>query len=780
MISPFSTDMASLSSAIDELEYYNDTRGVARGLRTAEELIDGVTNPDAVKNVVLFTTGLTNIGEYDYDGIYDENTKASEWRNNKTQVRLYAYANAACAVAESLKEKATLYSVGIFKTMEDISLEGQELVDFFKLFASDLATSKGHFYELLDPNELEFAFGEVAEDITKLNDADGDGLPDIWETQGADTDGDGIIDLPLKLMGADPNVPDIFVEIDWMVQPEIKVGPLILRKETNLAPSKTAMRMVYESFRKEGINLHIDAGPDSVDYVTGNKWGDLSGGNEIPYNKHFDLGSGYVNWNLTTENNFSSARERIFKHCMFIYQIQNFTISGKSNDIPGQYFIIANQEWLRNLGDIAVAGTFMHELGHTLGLGHGGVKEDGTQDEEMYKPNYLSIMNYLFQTTGLAGINALDYSQHKLPDLDESALSETAGIDPFGLTEGTNFGTKLRIAGNNAATVLNIAGVPIDFNQDGTISEEISFDVNKDGNDDILKGCKDWDKLTYTGGNVGYTGNTIHVSGVGAPDPELEEALTELSLETALENGVLADEGTGALEALGPYTLITGDLEQSAYVRITNMAGTAGRFTLHVDESEINAAIDKEIDMDASVDELSYVDIPVPIKNAAQDGEYSIHATLSYGNEIVSELEIPVELHTVSADDIRVLGELIHSESEEISEAEIPDAVMDEYASLYEQVTDEGNNTEDPDSNVDKPGSDVEDSDDNVDNPDKDTGNQGNTSGTDTKSADQKKAVETGDRSSLAAVLLVLVMSGCCCGILLYQNYKRKRADRKR
>ena len=406
------------------------------------------------------------------------------------------------------------------------------------------------------------------------------------------------------------------------------------------------------------------------------------------------------------------------------------------------------------------------ELGHTLGLGHGGVKEDGTQDEEMYKPNYLSIMNYLFQTTGLAGINALDYSQHKLPDLDESALSETAGIDPFGLTEGTNLGTKLRIAGNNAATVLNIAGVPIDFNQDGTISEEISFDVNKDGNDDILKGCKDWDKLTYTGGNVGYTGNTIHVNGVGAPDPELEEALTELSLETALENGVLADEGTGALEALGPYTLITGDLEQSAYVRITNMAGTAGRFTLHVDESEINDAIDEEIDMDASVDELSYVDIPVPIKNAAQDGEYSIHATLSYGNETVSELEIPVELHTVSADDIRVLGELIHSESEEISEAEIPDAVMDEYASLYEQVTDEDNNTED--------------SDDNVDNPDKDTGNQGNTSGTDTKSAGQKKAVETGDRSSLAAVLLVLVMSGCCCGILLYQNYKRKRADRKR
>ena len=37
----------------------------------------------------------------------------------------------------------------------------------------------------------------------------------------------------------------------------------------------------------------------------------------------------------------------------------------------------------------------MHELGHTLGLGHGGNAVPNC------KPNYLSLMNYVFQLGGL-------------------------------------------------------------------------------------------------------------------------------------------------------------------------------------------------------------------------------------------------------------------------------------------------------------------------------------------------------------------------------------------
>ena len=57
--------------------------------------------------------------------------------------------------------------------------------------------------------------------------------------------------------------------------------------------------------------------------------------------------------------------------------------------------------------DFGVASTTMHEFGHTFGLGHGG---DALPN---CKPNYLSVMNYMFQLGGLvdaAGVPHLGYS----------------------------------------------------------------------------------------------------------------------------------------------------------------------------------------------------------------------------------------------------------------------------------------------------------------------------------------------------------------------------------
>ena len=74
-----------------------------------------------------------------------------------------------------------------------------------------------------------FGFGAAASDTTGTAafdvtftlslpgaDADGDALPDTWETDGVDVDGNGSIDLDLPGMGADPRHKDLFVELDFM------------------------------------------------------------------------------------------------------------------------------------------------------------------------------------------------------------------------------------------------------------------------------------------------------------------------------------------------------------------------------------------------------------------------------------------------------------------------------------------------------------------------------------------------------------------------------------
>ena len=68
------------------------------------------------------------------------------------------------------------------------------------------------------------------------------------------------------------------------------------------------------------------------------------------------------------------------------------------------------------------AEVVMHELGHNLGLHHGG------GDTTNGKPNYPSVMNYGLQFNNFVPHRRLDYSRVLMPDLDESALTETTGL----------------------------------------------------------------------------------------------------------------------------------------------------------------------------------------------------------------------------------------------------------------------------------------------------------------------------------------------------------------
>ena len=108
---------------------------------------------------------------------------------------------------------------------------------------------------------------------------------------------------------------------------------------------------------------------------------------------------------------------------------------GDGNSRGGGDAMVTLGGWDNFVGtDFFQAATLMHELGHNFGRSHGG---DLAQLNG--KPNYLSVMSYLFQLNGLfddnpehAGIPQLDFSGEALGALNESNLTDL----PAGLVAG--------------------------------------------------------------------------------------------------------------------------------------------------------------------------------------------------------------------------------------------------------------------------------------------------------------------------------------------------------
>jgi len=277
-------------------------------------------------------------------------------------------------------------------------------------------------------------------------DSDGDALPDDWEINGITIDG-VFIDLPT--MGADPMHKDVFVHADWM-EPD-PLDPTVI-----FEPNPRAIKIVTDAFAiapvenpngKIGIRLHVDAGPNSImNPVTGARWGGLSRAGQMAYLSSIgffvDDDPDDYHWGAVDTRKeiyfMPSKRAAVFHYVLFCNTYAGDDSSGVSRDIAGTDFLVSlgADHWdgpptSRRGGTITQqAGTFMHELGHNLGLEHGG------DDDINNKPNYQSIMNYAFQFTGLLkpdGQRSFDYSRDRLPDLDEFGLNENAGINDPGM-----------------------------------------------------------------------------------------------------------------------------------------------------------------------------------------------------------------------------------------------------------------------------------------------------------------------------------------------------------
>ena len=161
----FTTDMNSLNSAISGLTIGDQWANINAALLKADELLSGVTNPNATKNIVLFTQGIDSEGEYSSEGQYTQSD--CSWKRTDNNIYHYQYSNVAYKTAHSLMDKYNMYSIGLFQQFDNVPQEGMALLNFAKRFSADLQ-NKG-FYDVDDVDKLVFTFGNVAEDIADVN-----------------------------------------------------------------------------------------------------------------------------------------------------------------------------------------------------------------------------------------------------------------------------------------------------------------------------------------------------------------------------------------------------------------------------------------------------------------------------------------------------------------------------------------------------------------------------------------------------------------------------------
>lgn len=304
-----------------------------------------------------------------------------------------------------------------------------------------------------------------------LADSDGDALPDVWETgQGASLDAEN-----LAALGADPARKDIFVHADWM--------------EGCQPPTGWEAPAIAE-FGRHGIALHVDSGPDSNNFD--GTWGDRSRAGAVRRIGTLSRSSVWQSVDDAKDAHFvPSGRRRAFHYVLFADWIDGDTALGISRGIPDSDVIIANCGH-PGRADLTF---FVHELGHNLGLRHGG-------DEDRFaKPNYYSVMNYGWARWALANpTRYVPYSEIAQPGVNEQLLDERAGLRSPSFwhcpNDAATFPSKRDFT---PGPVLPLE----DLNCNHVWGERgVQADLDKSGALDAYNGFNDWAALQFRGGGV--------------------------------------------------------------------------------------------------------------------------------------------------------------------------------------------------------------------------------------------------------------------------------------
>jgi predicted SprT family Zn-dependent metalloprotease len=237
-----------------------------------------------------------------------------------------------------------------------------------------------------------------------MTDTDSDGIPDGWEVWGHNW-------VDYKRLGCDPRHKDLLVDVDYHyyssggVRHSAKLSAAVVAKARELYGNLE----VPNPDGRSGVNLI------------------LLQDDKLP--QAFDCNTSYAD---NSQNKFEPIHRDAFRHaslCIGSHAGRAF--------IAGQKFFVREPEINADPADDQTEetqfwwySTFVHELGHNLGLRHGGFENLNR------KPNYPSLMNYAYDVSFDGSLLTLQntliqFSRGVLPNLDESGLSEKNSFPGF-------------------------------------------------------------------------------------------------------------------------------------------------------------------------------------------------------------------------------------------------------------------------------------------------------------------------------------------------------------
>jgi len=336
-----------------------------------------------------------------------------------------------------------------------------------------------------------------------LDDGDLDGIPDYMEAEGVVYAG-----MELYKLGARQGVKDIFVELDYMDSDDIAVTPRI-----------EALEKVVGAFAAQNIAVHFDVGDlFSSTYLEDFN---LGGGNQVDSYSGITFTPNFLDARTDfydiKRSNINPERLPIF-HYFLMAQSQEESLSSGGSEQSGNDAFITLGDWGLNLDDdkgenelINIqASIIMHQLGHNLGLKHGG--DDFTE----LKPNYLSTMNPLYVLEGLAtvGNNEGDryyYQKYIEENLCHDQAYEDLGGGEFALQmthsvsesyESFMINFSSTESSLNEASILEESGLnlegsmPVDFDCSGESTDTLEeYDVNFNESFSELSQPADWSRV---------------------------------------------------------------------------------------------------------------------------------------------------------------------------------------------------------------------------------------------------------------------------------------------